>query len=103
MQLCMVARESAGIVTTYSPTGRGRPMCAWDRPGSARLRPHGTRAARRRHTYRDEPLCPLCGQPVPAPPRGLPCGCPPVVPELEDTLGLPHGYAWTPGVGWVHE
>jgi hypothetical protein len=29
--------------------------------------------------------------------------CPSVIPVLEDTLLCPHGYAWTPGVGWVHE
>jgi hypothetical protein len=28
--------------------------------------------------------------------------CPAVADTLEDTLNCPHGYAWTPGVGWLH-
>lgn len=32
-----------------------------------------------------------------------PCTCPPVLPALEDTLTLAHGYGWVPGTGWVHE
>lgn len=105
---------------TYSPTGRGRPCESWERPrppaptkrgrprghGAAYhdgLRPHGTRAARTRHGAHGEPLCERCTDTLAAPELYLPCGCPRVVGELEETLALPCGYAWAEGVGWIHE
>ena len=87
---------------TYSPTGRGRPCGAWTVKG--RLLPHGTYAAVRRHQFRAEALCGPC-QATPRTKIGYrPCGCPwPPLATLEQTLGLPCGYAWAQGIGWVHQ
>ena len=32
-----------------------------------------------------------------------PCGCPPILPDLESTLAYGHPYGWVTGTGWVHE
>jgi hypothetical protein len=86
----------------YSPTGRGRPCGAWT--DESRLRPHGTYAAVRRHQSRGETFCAPCQATPRVKTRYRPCGCPwPPLATLEQTLGLPCGYAWVESVGWVHQ
>jgi hypothetical protein len=81
---------------------RGRPVGSY--LPEDRVRPHGTRAARRRHAGRGEPPCPAC-EPgaVPASLAPLPCGCPSIyTADLEASLACTRPMAELLDGRWIH-